>query len=327
MHALVTGASGFIGSSIVRELLKSGHSVRALVRASSRLTALAGLPVEIQTGDILDPPSLLSALTGCDTVFHAAADYRLWTSNPASMYAVNIEGTRNVLAAALQQRTARVIYTSSVGTLGNFGDGRPGDEKTPVTLNDMVGNYKKSKFLAERVADEFIGRGLPLIIVNPTTPVGPGDLRPTPTGKMIVDFLQRKMPAYLETGLNIIDVDDCARGHILAAEKGTIGEKYLLGGENLMLKEILSLLAGITGEAAPQIRLPYTPVLLAAACSTFLSHFTGKEPMIPLTAVRMAKKIMFFSPAKAERDLGLPKRPAREALARSVAWYRENGYA
>jgi len=326
VKALVTGATGFIGSHIVRELLKSGASVKALVRRSSDRRNLAGVDAELVEGDILDRGSLSSALKECDTLFHAAADYRLWTKNPAAMYAANVDGTENVLEAALSAGVGKVVYTSSVGTLGNPGDGTPGDEDTPVTFSDMVGDYKKSKFLAERKAETFLGRGLPLVIVNPSTPIGPFDIKPTPTGKIIVDFISRRMPAYLETGLNLIAVEDCARGHILAAEKGRTGEKYILGNEDLMLDEIFEMLSRISGVPKPRFCLPYYPILAAAWVNEAVSAITGREPLIPLAGVRMAKKLMFFSPKKARMELGFETTPVYDALERSAEWFRANGY-
>jgi len=326
MKVFVTGATGFIGASIVRELLKDGCHVRVLARPGSDRRNLQGLDVEVCQGDLRSPESLERGIKGCDVLYHAAADYRLWTRTPAAMYAANVEGTRHILEAALRHGVSRVVYTSSVGTLGNPGDGTPGTETTPVTFADMVGDYKKSKFLAEREAEAFLARGLPLVIVNPSTPVGPFDVKPTPTGKIIVDFLNRAMPAYLDTGLNIIDVEDCARGHILAARHGRIGEKYILGHENLTLRQIFAILETVTGLPAPRVRLPYTPILMAAHVNEALSRVTGKEPLIPLAGVRMAKKFMFFDSSKAERELGLPRRPAVEALRRAVEWFRANGY-
>jgi len=326
MKAFVTGATGFIGASIVRELIKDGHEVRALARPRANRKNIEGLPLEIWEGDLLAPDSLADGITGCDLVFHTAADYRLWTRDPAAMYAANVEGTRAILEAALRADVHRVVYTSSVGTIGNRGDGTPGNETTPVTFADMVGDYKKSKFLAERVAEEFLPRGLPLVIVNPSTPVGVLDIKPTPTGRIIVDILNRAMPAYLDTGLNLIDVEDCARGHLLAAEKGRIGEKYILGNRDLTLREIFTLLEKISGIPAPKIRLPYTPILLAAYINDALSRLTGKEPLIPLNGVLMSKKFMFFDSSKAIRELGLPQTPVIEALTKAVAWFRANGY-
>jgi dihydroflavonol-4-reductase len=326
MKAFVTGATGFIGASIARELIRDGHTVRALVRPGTSRKNIEGLSLEAWEGDLLAPDSLAAGIHGCDLVFHTAADYRLWTRRPAAMYAANVEGTRAILEAALLAGVSRLVYTSSVGTLGNPGDGTPGDETTPVTFAEMVGDYKKSKFLAERVAEEYIPRGLPLVIVNPSTPVGILDIKPTPTGKVFVDFLNREMPAYLDTGLNLIDVEDCARGHILAAEKGRIGEKYILGNKNLTLREIFSHLEEISGLSAPKVRLPYIPILLAAYVNEALSRLTGREPLIPLNGVLMARKLMFFDSSKAIRELGLPQTPVTEALTKAVAWFRTNGY-
>ena len=327
MKVFVTGATGFIGASLVRELLKEGCRVRVLARPGSDRRNLHGLDVELCEGDLCRPESLAGGIKGCEVVYHAAADYRLWTRTPATMYAANVEGTRAILEAALRHGVSRVVYTSSVGTLGNPGDGTPGTESTAVAFGDMVGHYKKSKFLAEREAEKFLARGLPLVIVNPSTPVGPLDVKPTPTGKIIVDFLNRKMPAYLDTGLNIIDVEDCARGHILAARHGRVGEKYVLGHENLTLRQIFAMLGKITGLPAPKVRLPYTPILMAAYVNEALSRVTGREPLIPLAGVQMAKKFMYFDSSKAVKELGLNQRPAAEALRRAVEWFRAHGYA
>jgi dihydroflavonol-4-reductase len=327
MKTFVTGATGFIGASIVRELLKDGREVRALVRPSSNLSNLKGLDVEIWKGDLLDTPGLRSGLKGCDVLYHAAADYRLWTRNPDEMYRTNVGGTTAVLEAAMGSGISRVVYTSSVGTLGNSGNGMPGTEDTKVSLADMVGPYKKSKFLAEREAEKFIPRGLPLVIVNPSTPVGPWDIKPTPTGKIIVDFLKRRMPAYLDTGLNLIAVEECARGHILAEQKGCPGRKYILGNANLSLRDIFRMLQEITGIPAPKVRLPYAPVLIAAWLNEGLSRITGREPLIPLAGVQMAAHHMYFDSGRAVRELGLPQTPVKEALERAVEWFRTNGYA
>ena len=327
MKTFITGATGFIGASIVRELLNEGREVRALVRKGSDTSNLAGLDVELWQGDLRDGAGLNQGLKGCDSLFHAAADYRLWTRDPADMYRINVDGTNAILEAALANGLSRVVYTSSVGTLGNPGDGTPGSESTPVTLDDMVGHYKKSKFMAERVAETFVGRGLPLVIVNPSTPVGPLDIKPTPTGRIIVDFLNRKMPAYLDTGLNIIAVEDCARGHLLAEQKGQVGRKYILGNTNLTLREIFAILAEITGLSSPKVRLPYMPILLAAYVNEGLSRITGREPLIPLAGVQMAAKFMYFDSSRAVGELGLPQTPVREALLRAVEWFRQHGYA
>jgi len=327
MKAFVTGATGFLGANIVRELLKDGTKVRVLARPGSDRRNLEGLDVEIWEGDLSDRGSLIKGLTGCQTLYHAAADYRLWTRSPAAMYDVNVGGTRTILAAALSVGLEKVVYTSSVGTLGNPGDGTPGSESAPVHFGQMVGDYKKSKFLAERAAEEFLPKGLPLVIVNPSTPVGPMDIKPTPTGKIIVDFLNRKMPAYLDTGLNLLDVEACARGHILAAQKGIIGEKYILGNQNMTMADIFAMLSEITGLKAPRVKLPYRPILWAAYANHALSAVTGKEPLIPLAGVQMAAKFMFFDTGKAVAELGLPLTPVRQSLERAVAWFRSHDYA
>ena len=327
MKTFVTGATGFIGASIVRELLRDGREVRALVRSNSNLSNLKGLDVELWKGDLLDTAGLRSGLKGCDVLYHAAADYRLWTRNPEEMYRTNVGGTTAVLDAALENNISHVVYTSSVGTLGNPGDGTPGNEDTKVSLADMVGPYKKSKFLAEREAEKFVARGLPLVIVNPSTPVGPWDIKPTPTGKIIVDFLKCKMPAYLDTGLNLIDVEECARGHILAEHKGCPGRKYILGNANLSLRDIFMMLQEITGISAPTVRLPYAPVLVAAWLNEGLSKIIGCEPLIPLAGVRMAAHHMYFDSGRAVKELGLSQTPVKEALERAVEWFRTNGYA
>jgi dihydroflavonol-4-reductase len=327
MKAFVTGATGFLGASIVRELLNDGSEVRVLARPGSDRRNLEGLDIEIWEGDLSDRGSLIKGLAGCQTLFHAAADYRLWTRSPAAMYDVNVGGTRTILSAALSVGLEKVVYTSSVGTLGNPGDGTPGNEKTPVEFSQMVGDYKKSKFLAERAAEAFLEKGLPLVIVNPSTPVGPLDIKPTPTGKIIVDFLNRKMPAYLDTGLNLVDVATCARGHILAAQKGRIGEKYILGNENMTLAQIFDLLSGITGLRAPRVKLPYYPILMAAYANQALSALTGREPLIPLAGVQMAAKFMYFDPGKAVAELGLPLTPVQASLERAVSWFRSHDYA
>lgn len=327
MKVFVTGATGFIGASLVRELLKEGYSVKALVRPSSNRRNLAGLDLEAWEGDLRDSASLMRGLAGCDTLYHAAADYRLWARDPAEIYETNIDGTRNIMEAALKRGLSRVVYTSSVATLGNPGNAVPGKETTPVTFANMIGHYKKSKFLAEREVESFVARGVPLVIVNPATVIGEMDVKPTPTGKIIVDFLNRRMPAYLDTGLNLIDVEDCARGHILAARHGRIGEKYILGNENLTLRQILALLAESTGLTAPKVRLPYTPILIAAYVNETISRWTGIAPLIPLAGVQMAGKHMYFDSSKAVHELGLPQNPVAEAIHRAVAWFRSNGYA
>lgn len=328
MKTLITGASGFVGSAVLRQLIVAGHSVRALVRTNSDRRNLAGLPVEIVTGDLTDRGSLDRALVGCSTLFHVAADYRLWVPHPEEIYGTNVAGTRNIMLAAANAGVARIVYTSSVATLGLTPDGSPADEDTSVSLADMIGHYKRSKFLAEtevkRLANE---EGLPVVIVNPSTPVGPRDIKPTPTGRMIVDAASGRMPAYVDTGLNLVHVDDVAIGHLLALERGTIGERYVLGGQNMTLKEILCELAAITGQRPPRICLPYHLVLPAAYVTEACARLTrGKEPRITLVGVRLAKKKMFFSTDKARRVLGYNARPVEEALCEAVDWFRQHGY-
>jgi dihydroflavonol-4-reductase len=323
---LVTGGTGFVGTHVVRALLARGCAVRCLVRPQSRRENLEGLSVEIAEGDVTDPASLARAIAGIATLYHCAADYRLWARDPGELQRANVEGTDNVLKAAAAARVARVVYTSSVGALGLTPDGTPADETTPVSRADVVGNYKKSKFDAERVAEAWAGRGLPVVIVNPSTPVGERDVKPTPTGQMIVDFLNRRLPAYVDTGLNLVDVRDVAQGHLLAAEKGRIGEKYILGNRDMTLKEILETLAGLTGLSAPRIRLPHAVPLAAAAAATWAAHLTGRPPRVSLESVRMSRHRMFFDAGKAVRELGLPQTPVEDALGRAVAWFRENGY-
>ncbi len=323
---LVTGATGFVGRAVAEALLAQGREVRVLARRPQH-RALQGLAVEVVQGDLTDPASLARALQNCSRLFHVAADYRLWVPDPAGMYATNVAGTRSLLQAALEAGLKSVVYTSTVGTLGNPGDGTPGTEDTPVSLADMVGHYKKSKFLAEQVALEYAGQGLPLVIVNPSTPVGAWDVRPTPTGQMIVDFLKGKMPAFLDSGLNLVHVRDVARGHLLAEAHGRVGEKYILGHQNLTLAEIFRQLAAGSGMKAPRWRLPYYPILGLAYVNEFWSTWiTRRPPVIPLTAVKMAKKIMFFDSQKAIRELGLPQTPIEQALLEAVEWFRQNGY-
>jgi dihydroflavonol-4-reductase len=324
---LVTGGTGFVGRAVVTELLAAGRAVRVLARQKEH-PALQGLDVELAPGDLRDEDSLKRAVAGCTSLFHVAADYRLWVPDPETMYAVNVDGTRNLLAAAAAAGVTRVVHTSTVGTLGNPGDGTPGAEDTPVGLKDMVGHYKRSKFLGEQVALEYARQGLQVTVVNPSTPVGPWDSRPTPTGAIIVDFLKKRMPAFLETGLNLIHVRDVARGHLLAEEKGRIGEKYILGHENLSLSRIFQMLAEISGQPAPKWQLPYWPVLALAHIDEFwANHWSGRPPRMPVTAIRMAKKYMYFDNAKAVKYLGLTLTPVRQALEDAAAWYRQHGYA
>ncbi len=328
MKAFVTGASGFVGSHVCSALRADGAEVRCLVRESSPRTNLEGLDdAELVVGDLRDAESVARGVAGCDTVFHCAADYRLYVPDPDAMYASNVEGTRIVLAAALEAGVERVVYTSSVGALGLHPDGTPADETTAVSLDDMLGHYKRSKYLAERVAEEWAERGLAVVIVNPSTPIGDGDVKPTATGRVILDFLNRKTPAFVDTGLNWIDVRDVAAGHLLAAERGRPGEKYILGHRNLSLQQIFEMLARITGLSAPRIRLPHWVPLTFAALDTGWARLSGGEPRVPLDAVRLSRYKMYFDASKAVRELGLPQTPIEEALTRAVEWFWDNGYA
>jgi len=311
---------------VVRALLSHGYPVRALTRAGSDGTNLAGLEVEWVPGDVRNLASVRQAMVGCSHVFHVAALYALWVRPRRLIYEVNVDGTRNVLQAALDAGVERVVHTSSVAALGLRHDGRPSDEATPLDPRVLVGDYKRSKYLAQQVALEFARQGLPVAIVNPSFPVGPYDRKPTPTGKVIVDFLNRRMPAYVDTGMNVVAVEDVAVGHLLAAEKGRPGECYILGGENLALGDLLGLLAEITGLPAPRVRLPRLPLFVPAYVNAALCRVTGATPRLTPDALRMARHRMFYDPGKAVRELGLPQTPAREALRRAVAWFEENGY-
>jgi dihydroflavonol-4-reductase len=324
--ALVTGGTGFVGANVVRELLREDATVRVLARPGSDRRALAGLPVEIVEGDLLVPASLRPALRGVSTLFHVAADYRLWAPDADTLFRTNVDGTRAILQAAGEAGVRRVVYTSTVGTLGVPHDGTPGTEDTPVRLEDMVGPYKASKFLAERVALEFARQGLPVVVVNPSAPVGPWDVKPTPTGQMIVDFLRGRMFASLDTGLNLVHVRDVARGHLLAAERGRVGEKYILGHANIPLSGIFRLLGELTGLRPPRLSIPYAVAWTVAACMEGAARVLGGPPRVSLTAVRMARKPMYFNPAKAVRELGLPQTDVREALGDAVRWFHEHGY-
>jgi dihydroflavonol-4-reductase len=327
VDVLVTGGTGFVGANLVRELLADGSTVRVLARAGSDRRALEGCPVEIAEGDLLDPASVRAAVAGTRRVYHVAADYRLWAPDPRAIFRANVDGTRNVLTAAAEAGVERIVYTSTVGAVGIPKDRTAGDERTPVSLGDMVGAYKASKFLAERVADELAARGAPVVTVNPSAPIGPWDVKPTPTGQMIVDFLRGRMVGSLDTGLNIVHVRDVARGHILAAERGQVGERYILGCRNLSLSEIFQMLSRLTGVPAPRFRVPYGVAWLAAAGMEGVARVTRRPPRVPLTAVRMARKRMFFSAARAVAELGLPQTPAEDALADAVRWFVEHGYA
>ncbi len=314
---LVTGASGFIGWHVARLLLERGHSVRALARPNSKIE---GLEVERIAGDLRDADSLRRAVAGCGLVFHVAADYRLWAPNPNELYQSNVDGTRNLLDAARAAGVERFVYTSTVGCIG-VPAGGIGDETQRVSIEQVSGAYKRSKFLAEQAALEFARDGFPVVIVNPTAPVGDHDVKPTPTGKIILDFINGDMPAYIDTGLNLVDVRDVAIGHLLAAEKGRAGERYILGNRNLTLKEILEMLAQITGKRAPSIQLPYAVAYAAGVVTTAWARVSGKPPRAPLDAVKMARKKMFVTHAKAERELGFHPGPVEEALRRAVEWF------
>jgi dihydroflavonol-4-reductase len=325
MKILVTGGSGFVGSAIISA--DAGHEVRALVRASSSRANLEGLPIEIVVGDLLDLDSVVRAARGCGAVFHVAADYRLWIPNPAEIYHVNVTGTANVMHAAAAAGCSRVVYTSSGATLGTSSDGAPADEQTPVSITDMIGDYKRSKFLAEAEVRRLIAQErVPAVIVNPSAPVGPRDIKPTPTGRMIVEAAAGRMPAYVETGLNVVHVEDVAEGHLRAFERGKIGERYILGGTNMTLREILAEIAAIAGRPAPRIKLPHAVVMPIAHVAEALARLSGSEPVATVDSVRMAKKRMYFSSDKARRELGYEPRPARVALADAVAWFEAHGY-
>lgn len=322
MAVLVTGATGFIGGHVARLLAARGASLRVLVRPQSRLDNLEGLKAERVVGDLRDPRSLETAVRGCDTVFHVAADYRLWAADPRELYESNVQGTANLLTAAAQAGMKRVVYTSTVGTMRPPAPGQISDERAPVSLRDMAGDYKRSKFLAEQTAMQFAARGLPVVIVNPTAPVGEADVKPTPTGKIILDFLLGRMPAYIDTGVNVVDVRAVAEGHLLAAERGRVGERYILGDRNMTLREILETLARLTGRPAPRFRIPYALAYGFAVFDTFLSRRTGRPPRAPLDAVKMARYKMFVTSAKAERELGYRPGSAEEALERAVRWFQ-----
>jgi dihydroflavonol-4-reductase len=353
MLAFVTGATGFLGSHVARVLAEQGAELRLLVRPTSDLRNLDGLNADRVAGDLRDSASIEKALSGCDVVFHVAADYRLWVLDPEQMYRSNVEGTRCLLEAARKQGVRRVVYTSSVATMGfismpataelrsagPFGSAQGrlagaavptqavADENSPVSLADMIGHYKRSKFMAEQVAVDAARSGVDVVIVNPTTPIGERDIKPTPTGRIVVDFLKRKFPAYVETGLNLVDAAECARGHIEALEKGRTGERYILGGENLTLKQILDRLAAVTGLPSPTVKVPYIVALAGGVFYEMTGRLLGREPRATIDEVRMSRKMMFVSSAKAERELGWRTVPVDAALRRSVEWFRANGYA
>jgi dihydroflavonol-4-reductase len=333
MLAFVTGATGFLGSHVARALAEQGAELRLLVRPASDLRNLEGLNADRVIGDLRDPASIEKSLSGCHALFHVAADYRLWVRDPEEMYRSNVEGTRSLLEAARKQGVRRIVYTSSVATMGfesgsKMKSGPLADESSPVSLAGMIGHYKRSKFMAEQVAIKAARSGADVVVVNPTTPIGERDIKPTPTGRIVVDFLKRKFPAYVETGLNLVDATECARGHIQALEKGRSGERYILGGENLTLKQILDRLGAITGLPSPTVKLPYFFALATGVVDEMVTgRLLGREPRATIDAVRMGRKMMFVSSAKAERELGWRTVPVEGALRRSVDWFRSNGYA
>jgi dihydroflavonol-4-reductase len=325
MKTLVTGATGFVGSHVAGTLLSAGHSVRVLTRPGSDARALRGVAVEQVTGDLRDPSSLDRALAGIECVFHVAADYRLWSRHPEEIYESNVTGTRNMLEAARRAKVDRFVYTGTVATIAVDRSALP-NESTDAQVDEMVGHYKRSKWLAEKEVMKAAASGMPVAIAMPTTPVGPGDWKPTPTGKIIVDFLTGKMPGYVETGLNFVAVEDVAAGHLLVAEKGKIGERYLLGAENLTLKQVLDKLAEISGLPAPRLKIPHAIALGYAYAENAVSRVLGREPQIPVEGVKIAQHNMFVDCSKASRELGFNAGPVGAALERAVRWYEENGY-
>lgn len=326
MTTLVTGATGFVGSAVLRHLIDRGEATRVLARPSSDRRNLEGLRTEIVEGDLRRGDSLKAALKGCEALFHVAADYRLWVRDPRELYEANVDGTRRLMAAAGEAGLRRIVYTSSVAVLGHNPDDTPADEATAARLEDMIGPYKRSKFMAEDVVREFARNGLPVVIVNPAAPVGPRDIKPTPTGRMILEAAAGRMPAYVDTGLNIVDVDDVAAGHILAFERGRVGERYILGGEDMTLRDILAKVAALAGRRPPRVRLPHGVVLPIAYVAEAWARLFGGEPLATVDGARMARTPMYFSSAKAMRELDYRPRPAAEALARAVSWFRAAGY-
>jgi dihydroflavonol-4-reductase len=328
MLAFVTGATGFVGSHVARVLAEQGADLRLLVRVSSDTSNIESLNAERVLGDLRDPVSIEKAMAGCDSVFHVAADYRLWVRDPEQMYRANVEGTRTILDAARKNRVRRLVHTSSVATMGFTSNGQLADENSPVRLESMIGPYKRSKFMAEQLALQAGAGGMDVVVVNPTTPVGEQDIRPTPTGRIVVDFLKKKFPAYVDTGLNLVDVRECARGHLTAFEKGRSGERYILGGENLTLKQILDKLAAITGLPSPKVKVPYVLALATGVVDEVVTgRILGREPRATIDAVRMGRKKMFVSSVKAERELGWSPSPVDGALRRAVEWFRSHQYA
>jgi dihydroflavonol-4-reductase len=328
VKSFVTGGTGFVGSHLVRALLTRGEQVRCLVRPNSRLDNLKDLSVELISGDLRDLESLRTAARNCNVVYHCAADYRLWCRDPREMYEINVEGSNNIMQAAFDEKVQTVVYTSTVGCLGLNENGEPANEDTPVSLDDMIGHYKRSKFLAEQKVKEWARRGLPVVIVNPSTPVGDMDIKPTPTGKIIVDFLRGKMFGYVDTGMNLIDVRDCAEGHVLAAERGQAGERYILGSRNLTLKELFDALAGVTDITSPTMKVPHwVAEAYARLENTWSINVRRHEPDVPLESVKLSRHKMYFDATKAVRELLLPQNPIEHALERAVNWFRTHGYA
>jgi dihydroflavonol-4-reductase len=326
MTVLVTGASGFVGAAVARELVRRGTDVRVLLRTASNPRNLENLPVTRAVGDLQDRESLDRALRGCEALFHVAADYRLWVPDAAAMYRVNVDGTRSVLEAAVQAGVKRIVYTSSVATLGTTADGRPADETTPSTLDDMIGPYKRSKFMAEEVVRGMAATGVPVVIVNPSTPIGPGDVKPTPTGSFIVDALAGRMPAYVDTGLNVVHVDDVAAGHLLAHDRGAIGQRYVLGGTDMTLREILAACGRISGRSSSPVRLPHGAVLPVAYVAEAWARVSGRAPRVTVDGVRLSRKHMYFSSKRAAQELGYRARAPGEALRDAADWFRKHGY-
>jgi len=328
VRVFITGATGFVGGNVARQYAAEGACLRLLTRQTSRLDSLTGIDAEMVKGDLREPEKLRSALNGCDALVHVAADYRLWVRDPEQMYAANVDGTRELLKLAREVGIQRVVYTSSVATMGFKADGTIVNEDTPVALADMIGHYKRSKFLGELEAIQAAKAGQHVMILNPTTPIGPGDAKPTPTGRIIVDFLNRKFPAYVDTGLNLVDVTEVARMHVVALERGTPGERYILGGENLTLKQILDRMSAITGLPSPKRKVPHAVAMTFAYFDeTVTGKLRGKEPRATVEAVRMGKKMMFASSAKAERELGFQVLPVYPALRAAIDWFIAHGYA
>ncbi|MCP9473422.1 MAG: NAD-dependent epimerase/dehydratase family protein [Nitrospira sp.] len=326
MNALVTGATGFVGAAVARALVRAGYDVRVLTRTNADLRNLDGLPVEQVVGDLRDPASLRAALKGCRHLYHVAAHYALWAPNPSIFYEVNVTGTVNLLEAARDVGTERIVYCSTIGAIGLPPGGGLGTEETPVSLSQMAGHYKRSKYLAEQEVLRLAKEGLPVVIVNPSAPVGEGDVKPTPTGQIIVDFMKGRMPAYIETGMNIVDVDDVAQGHLLAMQKGRVGERYILGGKNLLLREVFDILSAVTGVKAPSLKLPRLAVLPLAYVNHWIANMTGIPPRIPLEGVKMAKYKMHYDCSKAIRELGIPQTPPEVAIEKAVRWFRDHRY-